>query len=98
MRVDELQELLDQLPEECQHLIWKEAFSLIPTELCPKECALQEMPPLVETEEVLEAHGAIGQLYPMKYLEECKGVLKVQDAPLLRVGSVAESPLINVEL
>lgn len=76
LRVDELQELLDQLPEEYQPAIRKEDFSLIPIELCPDECALKDLPPPVETEEVLEAHATINSLYTTNYREDGKEVLK----------------------
>jgi hypothetical protein len=76
IRVDEILELLNQLPEERQPPDRKENFKLMPTELRPGECPLEDMPPAVETEEVLESHAAIDRLYPVGYPEECKGVLK----------------------
>ena len=51
IRVDEIQELLDMLPEEYQPAIRKEDFSLVPTEPQVKECMLENLPPPVEAEE-----------------------------------------------
>ena len=76
LRVDELQELLDCLPEKHQRAIRKEDFRLIPSKLCPEKCALGDLLPPVETEEVLEAHAAISSPYPPFYPEESKGVLQ----------------------
>jgi len=76
LRVDELQELLDRLPEKHQRAIRKEDFTLIPSKLRPEKCALGDLLPPVETEEVLEAHAAISSLYPPFYPEESKGVLQ----------------------
>jgi len=68
--------LLDRLPEKHQHAIRKEDFTLIPSKLRPEKCALGDLLPPVETEEVLEAHAAISSLYPPFYPEESKGVLQ----------------------
>ena len=76
LRVDELQKLLDRLPEKHQHAIRKEDFTLIPSKLRPEKCALEDLLPPVETEEVLEAHTIISSLYPPFYPEESKGVLQ----------------------
>ena len=76
LRVDELQELLDRLPEKHQRAIRKEDFTLIPSKLRPEKCALGDLLPPVETEEVLEAHAAISSMYPPFYPEESKGVLQ----------------------
>ena len=51
IRVDEIQELLDLLPEEYQPAIRKEDFSLVPTEPQVKECMLEDLPLPVEAEE-----------------------------------------------
>ena len=51
IRVDEIHELLDMLPEEYQPAIRKEDFSLVPTEPQVKECMLENLPPPVEAEE-----------------------------------------------
>ncbi|KAG2641116.1 hypothetical protein PVAP13_2KG149700 [Panicum virgatum] len=76
LRVDELQELLDRLPEKHQCTIRKEDFTLIPSELRPEKCTLGDLLPPDETEEVMEAHVAISSLYPPFYPEESKGVLQ----------------------
>ena len=76
LRIDELQELLDRLLEKHQCAIRKEDFTLIPSKLQAEKCALGDLLPPVETEEVLEAHAAIGSLYPPFYPEESKGVLQ----------------------
>ena len=75
LRVDELQDLLDRLPEKNQRTIRKEDFTLIPSKLRPEKCSLGDLLPPVETEEVLEAHATISSLYPLFYPEESKGVL-----------------------
>ena len=45
LRVDELQELLDRLPEKHQRAIRKEDCTLIPSKLCPEKCALGDLYP-----------------------------------------------------
>ena len=45
LRVDELQELLDRLPEKHQRTIRKEDFTLIPSKLRPEKCALGDLLP-----------------------------------------------------
>ena len=76
LRVDELQELLDRLPEKHQRAILKEDFTLIPSKLRPEKCTSGDLLSPVETEEVLEAHAAISSPYPPFYPEESKGVLQ----------------------
>jgi hypothetical protein len=70
IRVDEIHELKDRLPEERQPLVRKEDFKLIPTELRLHLC-----PPAIETEEVVEAVAAIDAIFPEDYPEEYKRVL-----------------------
>ena len=50
LRVDELQDLLDRLPEKHQRAIRKEDFTLIPSKLRPEKCASGDLLPPVETE------------------------------------------------
>jgi hypothetical protein len=67
IRVDEIYELRNQLPEESQPLVRKEYFKLIPTELRLHLCPHEEMPPAIETEEVVEAIAAIDAIFPEDY-------------------------------
>jgi hypothetical protein len=75
IRVDEIHELRNQLPEESQPMVRKEDFKLIPTELRLHLCPHEEMPPAVETEEVVEAVAAIDAIFPEDYPEHYKRVL-----------------------
>jgi chromosome segregation ATPase len=75
IRVDEIYELRNQLPEESQPLVRKEYFKLIPTELRLHLCPHEEMPPAIETEEVVEAIAAIDAIFPEDYSEDYKRVL-----------------------
>jgi hypothetical protein len=75
IHVDEINELRDQLPEESQPMARKEDFKLIPTELHLHLCPHEEMPPAVETEEVVEAVAAIDAIFPEDYPEDYKRVL-----------------------
>jgi myosin heavy subunit len=75
IRVDEIHELRNQLPEESQPLVRKEDFKLIPTELRLHLCPHEEMPPAIETEEVVEAVAAIDAIFPEDYPEAYKRVL-----------------------
>jgi chromosome segregation ATPase len=75
IRVDEIHELRNQLPEESQPMVRKEDFKLIPTELRLHLCPHEEMPPAIETEEVVEAVAAIDAIFPEGYPEDYKRVL-----------------------
>ena len=81
LRVDELQELLDRLPEKHQRAIRKEDFTLIPSKLRPEKCTSGDLLPPVETEEVLKAHTAIRSLYPTVLPRGVEGSSPVQEAP-----------------
>jgi hypothetical protein len=73
--VDEIHELRNQLPEESQPMLRKEDFKLIPIELRLHLCPHEEMPPAIETKEVVEAVAAIDAIFPEDYLEDYKRVL-----------------------
>jgi hypothetical protein len=67
--------LRNQLPEESQPAVRKEDFKLIPTELRLHECPHEELPPSIETEEVVEAVAAIDTIFLEDYPEDFKHVL-----------------------
>jgi hypothetical protein len=75
IRVDEIHELRNHLPEESQPMVRKEDFKLIPTELGLHLCPHEEMPPAIETEEVVEAIAAIDAIFLEDYPEDYKRVL-----------------------
>jgi hypothetical protein len=75
IHIDEIHELRNQLPEESQPMVRKEDFKLIPTELRLHLCPHEEMPPTIETEEVVEAIVAIEAIFPEDYPEDYKCVL-----------------------
>jgi hypothetical protein len=75
IRVDEIHELRNQLPEESQPMVRKEDFKLIPTKLHLHLCSHEDMPPAVETEEVVEAIAAIDTIFLEDYPEDYKRVL-----------------------
>ncbi|RLM93319.1 retrotransposon protein, putative, Ty3-gypsy subclass [Panicum miliaceum] len=64
------EDLLDQLPEECQRAIRKEDFSLMPTDLRLLEGLLSP----AETKEVLEAAATIDGIFLEDYPKECQMV------------------------
>jgi hypothetical protein len=67
IRVDEIHEQRNQLPKGSQPMVRKEDFKLIPTELHRHLCPHKEMPPTIETDEVLEAVAAIDAIFPEDY-------------------------------
>lgn len=73
IQVDEIQELLDMLPEEYQPAIRKVDFSLVPTEPQVKECMLEDLPLPVEAEEWRTATTA-DFIPPEDHLEESQMV------------------------
>jgi hypothetical protein len=75
IRVDEIHELRSQLLRESQPMVRKEDFKLILTELRLHMCPHKEMPPAVETEEVVEAVTAIDAIFPEDYPEDYKRAL-----------------------
>jgi hypothetical protein len=92
IRVDEIHELRNQLPEEGQPMVRKEDFKLIPTKLHLHLCPHEEMPPAVETEEVVEAVAAIDAIFPEDYPEGLQVHADLQEAAChLLVGSESES-------
>jgi hypothetical protein len=55
-------------------MVRKEDFKLIPTELRLHLCPHEEMPPAIETEEVVEAIATIDAISPDDYPEDYKRV------------------------
>ncbi|KAG2583287.1 hypothetical protein PVAP13_6KG137600 [Panicum virgatum] len=70
IRVDEIQELLDMLPEEYQPANRREDFSLVLTEPQEKECILENMLPPVEAEKEWRTVITTGEISPEDHLEE----------------------------
>jgi len=70
IRVDEIQELLDMLPEEYQPAIRKEDFSLVPTEPQVKECILENLLLPVEAEEEWRTVTTTDEISPKDHPEE----------------------------
>ncbi|RLN33083.1 hypothetical protein C2845_PM03G32100 [Panicum miliaceum] len=73
IRVNEIQELLDQLPEEYQLVIRKEDFLVIPKDYHLKEHLLENLPPSGETEKVQRV-TTNDWIFPEGYPEECQTV------------------------
>ena len=81
MRVCELQELQDQLPEGSRTQIRKENFEPIPTNLHLHRCPYESLPPAIETLEVLQSLKTVGEIFPLSYPEEIKRVLPFRKRP-----------------
>ncbi|RLN08470.1 hypothetical protein C2845_PM11G07350 [Panicum miliaceum] len=80
IRVGELHELRDRLPQEDRPTLRKENFKLIPTELRLHECLHEKMPAPVETEEVTEAIDAIDAIFPQGYPQGVQVCTPLQEA------------------
>ena len=81
VRVCELQELQDQLPEGSRTKIRKENFEPIPTDLHLHCCPYESLPPAIETPEVLQSLKTVGKIFPLSYPEEIKRVLPFRKRP-----------------
>jgi len=81
VRVCELQELRDQLPEGSRTKIRKENFEPIPTDLHLHRCSYESLPPAIETPEVLQSLKTVGEIFPLSYPEEIKRVLPFRKRP-----------------
>jgi hypothetical protein len=67
---DNLTELNGELPLESQHAICIETFELHQSRLKLHLCPMAQLPILVETEEVREAHVLVSQIFPPDYPTE----------------------------
>ena len=81
VRVCELQELQDQLPEGSRTKIRKENFEPIPTDLHLHRCPYESLPPAIETPEVLQSLKTVREIFPLNYPEEIKRVLPFRKHP-----------------
>ena len=81
VRVSQLQELQDQLPEESRTKVHKENFEPIPMDLHLHRCSYESLPPAIETPEVLQSLKTVGEIFPLSYPEEIKRVLPFRKRP-----------------
>ena len=81
VRVCELQELQDQLPEGSRTKIRKENFEPILTDVHLHHCSYESLPPAIETLEVLQSLKTVGEIFPLSYPEEIKRVLTFRKRP-----------------
>ena len=81
MRVSELQELQDQLPDGSRTKIRKENFDPIPTDLHLHRCPYESLRPAIEIPEVLQSLKTVREIFPHDYLEEIKRVFPFHKRP-----------------
>ena len=83
VRVSELLELQDKLPEESWTEIRKEDFEPISSDLHLHCCPYERLPPAIETLEVLQSLKTAKKIFPSNYNEEIKRVLPFRKRPRL---------------